>query len=244
MTAKTSRGKSRWLVRHSALARMLRLKKDNRGVAAVEFALILPLMLLLYIGTAEMTHGLMANRKMVLVTRALSDLVAQEDDQTSGVSDATLNGIFAAAGAIMSPFSTSTLRMTVSSIEFVSDGATPPNYTARTVWSVRRNSSPYRPCQNMVKVTNTTKPTPTTMPEGIYQDGTVIVADVSYNYTPSFGGQFLAWSDTQSSIPMNHTTYMRPRTQTEIKYQPSTLPPNSQTCAYDAGGNGTATYGS
>ena len=66
---------------------------DNRGVAAVEFALILPLMLVLYIGTAELTTGLMANRKMTVVARALSDLVAQETDETTGITDTTLNSI-------------------------------------------------------------------------------------------------------------------------------------------------------
>jgi len=204
---------------------------DARGVAAVEFALILPLMLVLYIGTAELTSALMANRKMTVVARALSDLVAQETDENNGVTETTLNNIFAAASAIMSPFDTAHLQMTVSSVRFVPDGATPPNYTARTVWSVIRQSGQFRPCGDLTKVGNTVKPSLTTMPEGLYQAGTIVVADVRYNYTPGFGGAFLAWSSSESTISMSHTTYMKPRTQTEIKYTPASVPATSQICA-------------
>lgn len=195
-------------------------RENNKGVAAVEFALILPLMLALYIGTAEITTALMANRKMTIVSRALSDLVAQETD-TSGVSNATLQNIFAAATSIMSPFSTTTLKMTVSSIKFVpkSDDAT--NLKAMAVWSIRQSSAASaRPCgvSAISKVANTAAATYTTMPAGLYQAGTVIVADVEYQFRPNLGGQFLTWSTSQSYINMRHTTYMKPRTQEAITY--------------------------
>lgn len=203
---------------------------DNRGVAAVEFALILPLMLVLYIGTAELTTGLMANRKMTVVARALSDLVAQETDETNGITDATLDSIFGAANAILHPFDTTKLKMTVSSVEFVPDASNPPVYTAKTVWSAVRNGGTFRPCGTLTKVANTADPTPSTMPSGLYQAGTIIVADVEYDYKPTFGGAFLAWSSTDSSIPMDHTTYMKPRTQNEIKYNPPSPPSSSTIC--------------
>ena len=50
-------------------SRILSFLRDKRAVAAVEFALILPFMLLLYLGTAELTYGLMANRKMTMSAR-------------------------------------------------------------------------------------------------------------------------------------------------------------------------------
>ena len=55
-----------------------RLTRDDRGVAAVEFALILPLMLTLYLGCAELSQGLIATRKSTNVAIALSDLVAEQ----------------------------------------------------------------------------------------------------------------------------------------------------------------------
>ncbi|MCB2051670.1 MAG: pilus assembly protein [Novosphingobium sp.] len=206
-----------------------RIREEKDGVAAVEFALLLPLMLVLYIGTAELTTGLMANRKMTLVARAVSDLIAQESADT-GVSTTTLENIFSAAGAIMSPFSTSALEITASSIKFVPKSgasASNPEYRAMTVWSVGNNASATkRRCDPYLgKVPNTTAASADTMPAGLYASGTIIVADVRYVYTPNFGGSFLAWSTTQSSITMRHTTYMKPRTQDEIVYNasPSTI---------------------
>lgn len=218
------------------LRRVIRMGRDRKGVAAVEFALILPFMLLLYLGTAELTYGLMANRKMTLVSRTLADLAAQTT-ATSGITDAEMTSIFTAAAAIMSPYDTTPLRMSFSSIRFVPNTATPPVYTARTVWTAVYTVSgslkgTARPCgaTAITKVSNSTSPSSTTMPEGLYGAGTIIVADVSYTYTPPFSGSFLAWSTTQGSINFAHTAYMRPRTQTEIAYNPTTTTTGRTKC--------------
>ena len=54
-----------------------RFAKDARGVSAVEFALILPLMLTLYLGGNELTHALTIARKVTHATSSLGDLVTQ-----------------------------------------------------------------------------------------------------------------------------------------------------------------------
>jgi len=175
----------------------------------------------------------MANRKMTLVSRALSDLVAQTE-ATSGITDAELDATFSAATAIMSPFSLTPLRMTISSIEFVSNGATPPVYTARVKWTAVSNGGTARPCgaTAITQVANTAAPSATTMPAGLYDAGTIIVADVQYYYDPPFGGAMLAWSDTQSGINFSNTTYMKPRSQTEIIYNSATPPTGRTKCTY------------
>ncbi len=67
------------------------------------------------------------------------------------------------------------------------------------------------------------------MPAGIYQAGSVIVADTSYTYVPAFGSTFMSW-DT-SGITFSHTTYMRPRNTTLIPYAPTSVPSTSTVCA-------------
>lgn len=232
----TMRKISAWLALWTGQCRFTNLRlfrRDRRGAAAVEFALILPVMLLLYIGTSELTYGLMANRKMTLVSRALSDLVAQTEAST-GITDAELDATFSAATAIMSPFSTTPLKMTISSIEFVSNGATPPVYTARVKWSAVHSGGTARPCgvSAITQVANTVAPSSTTMPAGLYDAGTIIVADVQYFYDPPFGGSLLAWSDTSSGINFSNTTYMKPRSQTEIQYDSATPPSGRTKCTY------------
>ena len=50
---------------------------DIRGLAATEFAIVVPVMLLLFFGTDEFASGIAVNRKVTLVARTLSDLTSQ-----------------------------------------------------------------------------------------------------------------------------------------------------------------------
>ncbi|MDH7796819.1 MULTISPECIES: TadE/TadG family type IV pilus assembly protein [unclassified Beijerinckia] len=198
--------------RASVIGFIRRLRHDKRGVAAVEFALILPLMLLLYLGTAELTQGIMASRKSTLVARALSDLVAQLA-AGSNMTDTETTNVFNAATAIMSPFPTTTLKMAVASVEFVANSAKPNGYDAKPRWTITRNGGTARPCAILTAAANTDAPASNKMPNGMYGSGSIIVADVSYTYDPPFGGAVLAWSSAQSVMTMSQTTYMRPRNQ-------------------------------
>ena len=56
--------------------RLRRLIGDERGVSAVEFALLLPLMLTLYLGAVEVSQGIGADRKVTLTARTIGDLVS------------------------------------------------------------------------------------------------------------------------------------------------------------------------
>ena len=61
--------------------RALKLLGDKRGVAAVEFAVIVPVMLVLFFGMDEFSSGVAVDRKVTLMARTLSDLTSQN---TSG----------------------------------------------------------------------------------------------------------------------------------------------------------------
>ena len=50
--------------------RLSSLAGDQRGVSAVEFALLLPLMLALYLGVVEVSQGIGADRKVIDAVRA------------------------------------------------------------------------------------------------------------------------------------------------------------------------------
>jgi Flp pilus assembly protein TadG len=213
--------------RHLSKARFLgRLLRDNRGVAAVEFAIILPLMLTVYLGTAELTQGLITTRKSTSVASALSDLVAEQAAGAT-LTDAEIADVFAAANAILSPYSTTSLKMTVSSVEFVTDAKVTTGFDAKIRWTITSNGGTARPCQIMTSVANNSNPSPTTIPTGIYPvsgsaQATAIVGDATYTYTSAFGSSVLAWSTTATSLTFKHTSYMRPRNQYAITYSGST----------------------
>jgi Flp pilus assembly protein TadG len=99
--------------------------KDRRGVAAVEFALIAPVMVLMYCGLVELCQAMIAERKANHVASAIGDLVTQADT----VSTTDLSDIFSIGNTIMSPFPTSTLQMRLTSVTADVNG------TPKVVWS-------------------------------------------------------------------------------------------------------------
>ena len=48
------------------------LAGDERGVSAIEFAMMLPLMLTLYLGAVELSQGVGAERKVTLTARTVA----------------------------------------------------------------------------------------------------------------------------------------------------------------------------
>ncbi|NDU79348.1 pilus assembly protein, partial [Actinomadura sp. DSM 109109] len=54
-----------------------RLFRDERGIALVEFALSVPLLLLMFIGSYQLTDAISAYRKVTTATRAIADLSSQ-----------------------------------------------------------------------------------------------------------------------------------------------------------------------
>lgn len=89
-----------------------RFRRDERGVAAMEFALLFPIMLLLYFGVAELTVGMMANGRAAHVASVVGDLVTQ----MPAVNQTDIDNVFLVGGAIMKPFPTTSLKMRVTSI--------------------------------------------------------------------------------------------------------------------------------
>ena len=77
-----------------------RFLNDNRGVAAVEFALVVPLMIVMYLGTVEMSGGIAVNKKVSRVAGTVADLVTQ---QTS-VTEDDLEAIMEIGEAVLYPY--------------------------------------------------------------------------------------------------------------------------------------------
>src|SRR5580692_4132613 len=74
--------------------------EDRRGIAATEFAVIVPIMLVMFFGTVEFSSGLAVDRKVSLVARAIANLTSQGVQATS----ADLAGYFLVGSKIMTPY--------------------------------------------------------------------------------------------------------------------------------------------
>ena len=159
-----------------------RFGRDRRGVSAVEFAFIAPVMIGLYLGCAEISDGVGADRKVSLTAAALANLAAQ----VTTISTADMGNIFDASSAIIAPYSASNLKMTVSCLSI--DG----NKNVKVKWSATRNGTAQSGSMNIpsaLAVANTQ----------------LIYSEVSYAYTPIVGYTI------SGTLTLSDHMYMSPR---------------------------------
>lgn len=209
------------------------LIRNESGIAAVEFGLILPLMLMIYMGLVELSRGMRTAQRLDLVAHTLADLTAQKLPQTSTnpdtspcpplspyttpacLSETDITAIFAAANTLMGlPTSSTSLKMTISEVEIVgTPTAAPTAWTANTRWTVTRNGGASRPCQaltgaNVAPVSVNNIPTSyVQVTNGVSPPtGPIIVADVVYNYSPRVHFEFFKWN-SPPTWSMQRTSY-------------------------------------
>jgi Flp pilus assembly protein TadG len=85
---------------------------DRQGLAAIEFALLAPIMLLLYFGMVEFSTGYLASRRANHSAAIIADLIAQ-DEVTS---KANIDLAFDIGGLVLAPFDDSTLSIRLTSV--------------------------------------------------------------------------------------------------------------------------------
>lgn len=94
------------------LRRLRPFHRDQRGVSAVEFAFIAPVLVIIYMGLVELCQALMAERRSSHATSSVADLITQ--DQT--ITTTELQDVFTIADSIMAPMNTASLKMCAGSI--------------------------------------------------------------------------------------------------------------------------------
>lgn len=159
--------------------------RDQRGVSAVEFAMVLPLMMTLYLGSVEISQGVAADRKVTLTARTVADLVSR----VSSINDAGMSNVMAASTAVMAPYTQSSVSVVVSLVTIDNTG------TPKITWSDALNTSK-RPVGQV----------PTTIPAQLLIPNTTLVwGEVSYSYTPQIGYVITG------TLNLNDQMFMRPR---------------------------------
>jgi Flp pilus assembly protein TadG len=158
-----------------------RFARDRDGVSATEFALILPVMLTLYIGSVELGDGIAINFKTTLAARTVADVSSQcgvctvNNTGNNGAIDATnMQSILNSSTKVLAPYSASNVVITLSELKVS------PNQTQGVVqWSCSLNGTPH-PSNTTIAIPNNTLNQLTTP---VY----VLYGEASYPYTPSLG---------------------------------------------------------
>jgi len=164
----------------------LRFTRDRRGVSAVEFALIAPIMIAFYFGLAEFCQGFMAQKRMGHSASMVADLVAQTQ---APVTVAQVDDIIGIGELIMKPFTAEPLKLRVTSLTQGTDGI------VRVDWS--QASTGMNPLVDDAVVE---------IPDDLIEDGeSLVMSEATYDYVSPVG-QLLP-GITQFS----QTHYLRPR---------------------------------
>lgn len=170
----------------SLRTKLARFAGDKRGVSAVEFAIILPFMAMLYLGGTALTQAIIVKRKVVLVAHTVGDLVARDNSMT----DAEVTAVFDAAKAVFAPYAwNGLLKIKLSSVNINAAG------TATVGWG--------EALQDTARANNSS----VTLPVGLNTPNTSIIwAEVTYDFTPPIGGAF-----TGGTMTLTDQLYIRPR---------------------------------
>ncbi len=173
----------------SMMQRARGLAADQRGVSAVEFAMLLPLMITLYLGVVEISQGVAIDRKVTLTTRTIADLASQ----VSSINNADMTNILNATASVIAPYDTSKLKVTVTAITIDA------NSKATVAWSDTLNGT------KRAVGSTVTLPAALNVP-----NSTLIWSEASYNYKPTIGYVITGTLDLTDQI------YMRPRLSTAV----------------------------
>ena len=165
--------------------RAFELRGNNSGVAAVEFAMIIPIMAALLIGTNEFAAGVAVDRKVTIMARTLSDLTSQN----TGVTDVQLTNFFNAGKGIMTPYPSTPVEGTITEL-FIH----PTTLKARVQWS---KGIAVRNKGDIVEI-----------PDALKIAGTYLIySEVKYKYVPS-----VAWfMNKVDGITLSDVSFTRPR---------------------------------
>ena len=165
--------------------RVYELPGNNSGLAAVEFAMIFPLMAMMLLGTYEFSAGVAIDRKVTIMARTLSDLTSQN----TSVTDAQFTNFFNAGKAIMTPYASTPVEGTITELYI-----NPSTLKARVQWS--KGVAP-RSAGDIVEI-----------PDALKIGGTYLIfSEVKYKYVPS-----VAWFINKvNGITLTDFSYTRPR---------------------------------
>lgn len=183
----------------AAIAGAVRIIRcDTRGVTAVEFGLIAPVLMIMLIGAIEATRAIALDQRLSLATNMVADLVAREQVLTS----ADVTKIYEVVEEVMEPYGADGLRLVLIPV------MSAPNNASQTLVYPSKDNRPSLPPGS-----EPAKCQPYTLAKDLLKaNESVIVVEARYTYAPLF----LSWSKNpfksdDKAEPWLKTAYAKPR---------------------------------
>ncbi len=152
--------------------------RARQGIAVVEFALALPVLMTLFYGTVEVTRYILITQKVDKLAHSVADMASQEQVATK----ASLDQVMAAGSDVMNPFTISTNGKIIISALYRAPSATGPT----VIWRYEGGGA-YSATSQLGLVDG-----PAITPGGFTFDDreNVIAAEVYYQFSPLVSSQF------------------------------------------------------
>ncbi len=182
-----------------------RLKHCNKGIAALEFGYVVPIMAMMFLGTVELSQAITVDRRVSQIASSTADLVARH----KSVDEAKLNGFMLLIDQLMKPYNENLLKLTITNVYATIAAPEAPI----VCWSYSRKDG------NDTRAVNTYAKGDSfsTLPTGIVTGGTsVIVVEAQYDYEPLIFNTFI-----KTTLPMKETFYLKPRLSASVTYEPA-----------------------
>ena len=228
--------------------RARKFSADTDAVAATEFAIIVPFMLVLYLGGVELADGMAINVKVSATAHSIADMVTQNTQ----LSTSQMQNILTGATTIIAPYPVNNssgaaiLSVTVSEVSSDANG----NLTLQ--WSLSYNGTSFGPGRSSLAASTSPAYAALSVPTSL--NGTVgnannpnnqndqvsfIVSEVSYAYTPNLGSTFAG--TINGTVTLGDSYWLFPRCSTDspsnssgpayydVKYG-TTANPSNTTC--------------
>ena len=191
------------------LDRLRRFGPAREAVAVVEFALVLPIMLTMYIASIELSQAYNMDQRVITIAGAVGDLVSRSNVTKSPITTSSLQDYFQAAQAIIAPFPNGSLKQVVSVVAVDKTGK-----ITTVEWSQGNNGgTPQVQCQPYAG----THPIPAAM-LSISANSYIVVSEASYVYPPMLGLFF------PNSFYLYHQNFYLPRYAVYIPYNGAPAP--------------------
>jgi Flp pilus assembly protein TadG len=170
-------------------------RQDVRGIAAVEFGFIAPILLVMLLGTVELTRAISIDRRFSLVTSTVADLVTREEALTG----TEVNAIYDVAAQIMRPYEVAPLKISIVPVAAIKTGT-------NLVYPIATN----RPGYNGGSVP--ARCAAYTLTDGMLAEKeSVIIVEGVYTFSPLFAGFLSAFGLDMAQTDWTHKAFARPR---------------------------------
>jgi Flp pilus assembly protein TadG len=199
-------------LQRKALAVVRRFRRSRSGVAATEFALMVPAMLMIWVGMVVATDALTADKKVTLLARTLADMTTQ----MQAVSQSDMDSIFQATEAVLWPQTATGMGMRVTSYDIAGDGKVFVDWSVVPSSTALRGSySPHARCASSTDV-----------PAGLRVNRTsIVLAEVTMKYQASVASQLVdelfKGAMVGGEVPLVDRLFMRARQSNKVQFNPA-----------------------